>query len=57
MIYMMLGGRNASLNTQEWVPIRVVGTTEAYSTQVTIRDGVTEIIYTGTNSSKCLWIY
>ena len=45
MIHLISGGRNVSLNTQEWVPISVEHTTEAYATQVTISEGVAEIIH------------
>ena len=45
MIHLISGGRNVSLNTQEWVPIKVKYTTEAYATQVTISEGVAEIIH------------
>jgi len=37
--------KNQSLNTQEWIPIKVGLTTEAYVTQVTISEGVAEIIH------------
>ena len=45
MMHLISGGRNISLNTQEWVPIKVKHTTEAYATQVNISEGVTEIIH------------
>jgi len=45
MIYLISGGRNVSLNTQKWVPIRVKHSVKAYSTQVTISEGVTHIIH------------
>ena len=45
MIHLTSGGRNISLNTQEWVPIKVGLTTEAYATQVTISEGVADIIH------------
>ena len=45
MIHLISGGRNISLNTQEWVPIKVKHTTEAYVTQLTISEGVAEIIH------------
>ena len=45
MIYLISGGRNTSLNTQEWVSIKVGHTIEAYATQVTISEGVAEIIH------------
>ena len=45
MMHVISGGRNISLNTQEWVPIKVKHTIEAYATQVTISEGVAEIIH------------
>ena len=45
MIHLISGGRNISLNTQVWVPMKIRHTTEAYATQVTISEGVAEIIH------------
>ena len=46
MIYLISGGRNISLNTQEWVPIKVKHSIKAYSTQLTISEGVSNVIHT-----------
>jgi len=45
MIYLMSGGKNISLNTQKWIPIRVEHSIKAYSAQVTISEGVAHIIH------------
>jgi len=57
MIYLILRGRNTSLNTQEWVPIRVDGATEAYSTHVTISEGVAKIFHTDSMALMAVNIY
>jgi len=49
-IHLISGGRNVSLNTQQWVPIRVERTTEAYAAQVTISEGVAEVIHANMDS-------
>ena len=46
MIHLLSGGRNISLNTQEWIPIKVRHSIEAYATQLTVSEGVAEIIHT-----------
>ncbi|XP_065902474.1 IgGFc-binding protein-like [Dysidea avara] len=45
MIYLISGGVNRSLDTQQWVPIMVNGVTEAYSVQVNVSEGVAEIAH------------
>ena len=45
MIHLISGGRNTTLNTQTWMPIRVNYTTEAYSTQVSVSEGAFEITH------------
>ena len=57
MIHLISGGRNTSLNTQEWVPIKVGLTTEAYATQVTISGGVAEIIHANETALMAVVIY
>ena len=57
MIRLISGGRNISLNTQEWVPIKVGHTTEAYATQVTISEGVAEIIHSNRTSLMSVTMY
>jgi len=50
MIYLISGGINKSLDTQEWVPIKVNNLIAAYATKVTISEGVVEIIHTNTSA-------
>ena len=57
MIHLISGGRNISLNTQKWVPIKVKHTTEAYATQVTISEGVAEIIHANMDSMMTAFVY
>ena len=45
MIHLTSGGRNISLSTQRWVPIKVKHATAAYATQVTLLEGVAEITH------------
>ena len=45
MIYLISGGANKSLDTQEWVPVKVNNVTKAYGTIVTFQS-VVEIIHT-----------
>ena len=48
MIYLISGGVNRSLDTQQWVPVMVNGVTEAYSVQVNVSEGVAEIAHVNT---------
>jgi len=57
IIYLISGGRNISLSTQEWVPIKVKYTTEAYATQVTISEGVVEIIHANEVALMAVSVY
>jgi len=57
MIYLISGGRNTSLKTQEWVPIKVKHTTEAYATQVNVSEGVAEIIHANVDSLMTASVY
>ena len=57
MIHLISGGRNISLNTQEWVPIKVGHTTEAYATQVTISEGVADITHVNEDALMTVVIY
>ena len=45
MIHLISGGRNISLDTQEWIPIKVKHTIEAYATQVNISEGISHIVH------------
>ena len=51
------GEVNKSLDTQEWVPVKVNNTIEAYATQVNIPEGVVEITHTNTNAMMTIIMY
>ena len=57
MIYLISGGVNRSLATQQWVPIQVNSITEAYATQVRIPEGVTHIIHTDAAAQMMAIVY
>ena len=57
MIYLISGGVNRSLVTQQWVPIRVNNSIEAYATQVNISEGVTQVYHTNTLAQMMTIIY
>ena len=46
VIYLISGGVNRSLDTQQWVPIQVNSTIKAYATQIDISEGATQIFHT-----------
>ena len=57
MIYLISGGVNKSLYTQEWVPVKVNNVIEAYATKVTISEGVFEVIHTNTSALMTTIVY
>ena len=57
MIYLIAGGVNGSLVTQQWVPIQVNNITEAYATQVNIVEGVTQIFHNDASAQMMTIIY
>ena len=57
MIYLIAGGVNRSLDTQQWVPIEVNSITEAYATQVNISEGVTQIFHTDASAQMMTIVY
>ena len=57
MIYLLVGGVNRSLDTQQWVPIKVNNITEAYATQVNISEGVTQIFHTDASAQMMTIVY
>jgi len=52
MIYLISGGVNRSLDTLQWVPIIVNDVTEAYSVQVNILEGVTEVAHLNNDAKQ-----
>jgi len=57
MIYLIAGGVNKSLDTQEWMPIKVNNVIEAYATKVTISEGVVGIIHTNASALMTTIVY
>ena len=57
MIYLVVGGVNRSLVTQQWVPIQVNNIIEAYATQVRIPEGITQVIHTDPAAQMTAIVY
>ena len=57
MIYLISGGVNKSLDTQEWVPVKVNNVTEAYAVTVSIPEGVAEIIHANISALMIAIVY
>ena len=57
MIYLIAGGVNRSLATQQWVPIQVNNTIEAYATQVNITEGVAQVFHTDSSAQMMTIVY
>ena len=57
MIYLIAGGVNRSLATQQWVPIQVNNTIEAYATQVNISEGVAQVFHTDSSAQMMTIVY
>ena len=57
MIYLIAGGVNRSLATQQWVPIQVNNTIKAYATQVNITEGVAQLFHTDTSAKIMTIVY
>jgi len=57
MIYLIAGGVNRSLVTEQWVPIQANGITEAYATQVNISEGINEISHSNAAAQMITIVY
>ena len=58
MIYLISGGVNKSLDTQEWIPILVNNSIEAYTAQVNIpAEGIIEIIHIDPSALMTIILY
>ena len=57
MIYLIAGGVNRSLLSQQWIPIQVDSITKAYATQVSIQEGVTEIFHSDPAAQLMVIVY
>ena len=56
-IHSIAGGRNVSLDTQVWVPIRVNNITEAYGTYISITEGGAKIIHSNKSALMTVTVY
>ena len=57
MITLIAGGVNRSLVTQQWAPIQVNNTIEAYATQVSIPEGVAQVFHTNPAAQMMTIVY
>ena len=57
MIYLKAGGITRSLGSQQWIPITVNGTTEAYATQVNILEGMISIFHSNPAAQLMVMVY
>ena len=57
MIYLITGGVQRSLDTQQWVSIKVNNIIEAYATKVNITEGVVEIVHSNTAALMMTIVY
>jgi len=57
MIYLMTGEVNRSLDTQTWVPVLVNSTTEAFATQLTVSEGISELFHINRSALITTMVY
>ena len=57
MIYLIAEGVNRSLIMQQWVPIQINNTIEAYATQVSISEGVIQVFHTNPAAQMMVMVY
>ena len=57
MIYLVSGGVNRSLVTQQWVPIQVNNSIKAYAVQISISEGVAQIFHTNASAQLMTIVY
>ena len=57
MIYMIERGLNLSLAAQQWVPIQVNGTTEAYAIQLVLHGSIIEICHSNPAAQMMVIVY
>jgi len=57
MIYLISGGVNRSLGTQEWVPIEANNVIEAYAATVTLPEGAVEIAHSNVSALMTTVVY
>ena len=56
-IYLIAGGVSRSLVTQQWVPIKVNSTIEAYATQMSIPEGVAQVFHSNPAAEMMTIVY
>lgn len=57
MIYLTTGGVKNSLQSASWIPIQVESANVAYATRVSISDGLSFIVHTGTSALMTVIVY
>ena len=57
MIFLIAGGDNRSLATQQWIPIQVNSVTVAYAAQLSVVEGITHIVHTNTSAKMMAIMY
>ena len=57
MIFLIAGGVNRSLATQQWIPIQVNSITEAYAAQLNISEGIAHIVHTNAAAKMMTTVY
>ena len=57
MIFLIAGGVNKSLATQQWIPIQINSITEAYAAQLNISEGIAHIVHTNVAAKMMTTVY
>ena len=57
MIFLIAGGVNRSLATQQWIPIQVKSITEAYAAQLSFAEGTFHIVHTNPSAQMMTIVY
>ena len=57
MIFLIAGGDNISLATQQWIPIQVNSITVAYAAQLSVVEGISHIVHTNTSAQMMTIVY
>ena len=57
MIYLVTRGMNKSLDTQEWMPVKVNNVIKAYATTVNISNGMAQVIHTNQAALMSVTVY
>lgn len=57
LMFLIVNGENVSLESQDWVPIKVNNITKVYATRIAIREGVAQLFHLNTNASMTAIVY